>query len=202
MITKPQSIRKSGFTLMEVVLAVALTGLIIGMIVGVARTSLALGSRIVETQQEEMKKQALVDFLKMSFASLPGNAQMDLKVEDTGQQCLSELTLQNVPMSFTWGGQDRIAKAVQLVTVKRKRTGMVDLVMRYYEMEILENPAAPQAVKPDEIKPFAEIVLTDQLAYFEWRVLDSRTMEWSNDWVNMGRLPLQMELRMAEGLRG
>jgi len=40
------------------------------------------------------------------------------------------------------------------------------------------------------------------VAYFEWRVLDGRSMEWQYDWDLQGRLPLQMELTMAFGARG
>ena len=45
------------------------------------------------------------------------------------------------------------------------------------------------------------MLLTD-VAYFEWRVLDGRSMEWQYDWEIQGRLPLQLELIMAIGAKG
>lgn len=175
--------------------------IIVGMVFGVARTSLALGNTIVRTQNEEMERQAFVELLSQRFSALPGNTRLDLKVEDSGAHYLSDLTLQNVPMSFTWGGQERIAKAVQLSTVK-KRSGFLDIVLRYYENEILEGSESSFGSSALDKEPFAEIVLLEDVAYFEWRVLDGRLLEWQYDWEIQGRLPLQLELTMAIGAKG
>jgi hypothetical protein len=97
-----------------------------------------------------------------------------------------------------------VAKAVQLCTVKRVRSGYVDVVLRYYENEILEEntTTAGGVSKTTDEKPFAEIVLMEDLAYFEWRVLDGRTMEWQYDWEVQGRQPLQLELTLSIGANG
>ena len=175
--------------------------IIVGMVFGIARTSLALGNTIVETQNEEMEHQAFFELLSQRFSSLPGNTRFDLQVEDAGSHYLSDLTLQNVPMSFTWGGQERIAKAVQLSTIK-KRSGYLDIVLKYYENEILEGSESEFGSSMLDEEPFAEIVLLEDVAYFEWSVLDGRTMEWQYDWDIQGRLPLQIELTMAIGAKG
>ena len=201
MITHPSKPRHSGFTLLELVIAMALLSMLVGMVFSTARTSLALGNSIVETQNEEMLHQAFFELLSQRFSSLPGNTRFDLKVEDSGSHYISDLTLQNVPLSFTWGGQPRIAKAVQLSTVKR-RSGYLDIVLRYYDNEILKDSASTFKTSAGDEKPFAEIVLLQDVAYFEWRVLDGRSMEWQYDWDVQGRLPLQIELTMAIGAKG
>lgn len=182
-------------------LAILLLTILVGMVFSTARTSLALGSSIVETQNEEMLHQAFFELLSQRFASLPGNTRFDLQVSDSGSHYLSDLTLQNVPLSFTWGGQARIAKAVQLSTVKR-RSGYLDIVLRYYENEILEDSASAVASTSASNEPFAEIILLEDVAFFGWRVLDGRSMEWAYDWELQGRLPLQLELTMAVGAKG
>jgi hypothetical protein len=168
-----------------------------------------LGNTIVKTQNEEMVHQAFIDLLGRTFSNLPGNARFDLKFSDSGSRYLSDLTLQNVPMSFTWGGEERIAKAIQISTVQR-RSGFLDIVLRYYENEILDEVADPNATEqplPDsksvlDNKPFAEIVLLEDVAYFEWRVLDGRKLEWFEDWEIPNQIPLQLELVMAIGAKG
>ena len=196
-----QLYRPTGFTLLELVISMLLLTIIVGMVFGVARTSLALGNTIVQTQNEEMENQAFFELLGQRFSALPGNTRFDLKVEDAGAHYLSDLTLQNVPMSFTWGGEDRIAKAVQISTVKR-RSGYLDVVLRYYENEILEGSESTFGSSSLDTEPFAEIVLMEDVAFFEWRVLDGRSMEWQFDWEIQGRLPLQIELTMAIGAQG
>lgn len=193
--------RLTGFTLLEVVISVFLMTVIIGMVFGISRSSLMLGKSIVETQNEEMENQAFFELLGQRFSALPGNTRFNMKVAGSGNHYLSDLTLQNVPMSFTWGGQERIAKAVQLSTVKR-RSGFLDIVLRYYENEILEDSESTFGSNALSKEPFAEIVLLENVAYFEWRLLDGRIMEWQDDWDIQGRLPLQIELTMAIGAKG
>jgi hypothetical protein len=193
--------RPIGFTLLEVVISVFLLTVIIGMVFGISRSSLMLGKSIVETQNQEMENQAFFELLGQRFSALPGNTRFNMKVEDSGNHYLSDLTLQNVPMSFTWGGQERIAKAVQISTVK-KRSGFLDIVLRYYENEILEDSASTFGSNALSKEPFAEIILLENVAYFEWRLLDGRIMEWQYDWDIQGRLPLQIELTMAVGAKG
>lgn len=200
MTTHPAKTHRSGFTLLELVIAIGLLAILVGMVFSTARTSLALGNTIVKTQNEEMLQQAFFELLSNRFSSLPGNTRFDLKVSDSGSHYISDLTLQNVPLSFTWGGQARIAKAVQLSTVKR-RSGYIDVVLKYFESEILEDSASSFKPQGDE-KPFAEIILLTDVAYFEWRALDGRSMEWQYDWDIQGRLPLQLELTMAIGAKG
>lgn len=194
------------FTLLELVISLLLIALLVGMVFATARSSLILGNTVVRTQNEEMLKQAFFDLLENRFASLPGNTRMDLKVTDAGSHYLSDLTLQNVPVSFTWGGNERTAKAIQLSTVLR-RSGFLDIVLRYYENEVIdpssENAAGTgfaSSVVPEE--PFAEITLLTDVAYFEWRALDGRLMEYQYEWDLPGRLPLQLELVCALGAKG
>lgn len=192
---------RHGFTLLELVMAMLLMSMLIGMVFGIARMSLALGNTVVNTQNEEMKHQAFFEMLGRRFSSLPGNTRFDLRAQDSGGQYLSDLTLQKVPLSFTWGGQPRVAKAVQISTVRR-RSGFLSVVLRYYENEILEDSESTDGVSQLDNQPFAEIELLEDVAYFEWRVLDGRSMEWYYDWDIQGRLPLQLELIMSFGARG
>ncbi len=194
--------RKTGFTLLELVMAIGLMAIISGMVFGIARTSLALGNTIVATQNEEMEHQAFLDLLGHFFPALPGNARFELAVQDSGSHYITDMTFQNVPMAFTWGGEERIAKAIRLSTVKR-RTGFLDIVLSYYENEILEGSESQFGQSSSlSTQPFAEIILLTDVAYFEWRVLDGRSMEWQFDWDIQGRLPLQVELTMAIGAKG
>lgn len=196
---QPVRSRPAGFTLLELVIAMGLLAIIVGMVFATARTSLALGNTIVQSQNEEMLHQAFFELLGQRFGALPGNARLDIKVEGSGSHYLTDLTLQNVPINFTWG-QERIAKAMQISTVKR-RSGYLDIVLRLYENEILEGSASTFG-KFADTKPFAEIVLLEDVAFFEWRVLDAQTMEWQYEWDRQGRLPLQIELTMAIGAKG
>lgn len=193
---------RSGFTLMEVMTALLLMAAIGGIVVGISRTTLELGKAIIKSQAEEMEQQAFFQFLSRRFADLPGNARFDLTSVESGQHYLSDLTLQEVPMSFTWGGQDLLAKAVQISTVET-RDGSLNIVLRYYENEILEGSGSDFDSTAEAEEPYAEIVLLRNVDYFWWRVMDGNDMEeWKYEWDMAGRLPLQVEVQMAIGVDG
>lgn len=181
--------------MLELVIAIGLFAMLAGMIFATASTNLALGNTVVERQNEESVRNAFFELMTRRFGSLPGNTRMELVSRDVGNRYLSDLTLQNVPLAFTWGGSEQVAKAVQLSTVER-RDGYLDIVLRYYEEEILQDS---DNLNTRRVEPFAEVILLEDVAIFEWRVLDGRTMEWQYDWDLQGRLPLQLELKIAFG---
>ena len=196
--------RKDGFTLLELVIAIALLGLLVGMVMRTSNATLQLGHNIVETQNEEMLHQSFIELLDRRFSTLPGNTRFDAKYEDNGSQYISTITLQKVPLGFTWGNQERVAKAVEIATVRR-RTGYLDIVLRYYENEILDDTTT--AADSDKSillskEPFAEVVLLEDVRYFEWKFLDGSNLEWRYDWDLQGRMPLQIELLFAFGAEG
>jgi prepilin-type N-terminal cleavage/methylation domain-containing protein len=197
---------RSGFTLLEIVIALLMIGLLFGMVFSTSRAALDLGNNIVKTQNEEMLHQAFFDLLEKRFTSLPGNTRLDLKVTETPSHYLSDLTLENVPLSFTWGNQERTAKAVQLSTVMR-RSGFIDIVLRYYENPILDETSSEgtgssfKSSSTEEV-PFAEITLLTDVRIFEWRVLNPTQLEYEYVWDESGKLPIQLELTCAFGADG
>ncbi len=110
----------AGFSLLELVLAMLVLSLLVGMVFMTASTSLALGAGVVRKQNEEMLKSAFFDLLNRHFASIPGNAVFDLKAQDSGSHFTSDMTFQKVPLAFTWGGTEQVAAALQLSTVRRR----------------------------------------------------------------------------------
>lgn len=202
----PATARRRGFTLLELVIAIAIMGLLVGMVMKTSNAALMVGNTVAETQKEEMLNQAFIELLDRRLTSLPGNTRFDVKVEDNGRQYLSTITLQKVPLSFSWGNQERIAKAVQLTTVRR-RTGFLDIVLSYYEHEILDDGTSSNAGGGGNSmamsnEPFAQITLLEDVQYFEWRFLDGTNLEWRYDWDLQGRLPLQIELVYLIGADG
>ena len=195
----PIARRKSGFTLLEVMIAMALLSMLIVLCSTLVINNLRLAKSMSVKRQENTLRESFFEMMKFQLGSLPGNTRLELKTSAGGQPYLYELTLQNVPLAFTWGGVEKVAKAVQIVGVKR-RDGFLNVVMRYYENEILNDQENLVSAQAEE--PFAEVILMEEVRFFEWRALDGRTMEWQLDWDLQGRLPLQLELVTAQGAYG
>lgn len=191
--------QRNGFTLIEVVIALGLMSTLIILCARLATANIQLANGINKQQSENSLRESFFDMMKMQISSLPGNTRMELMYNKGTQPYEYTLVLQNVPLAFTWGGVERIAKAVEIAGVKR-RDGFINVVMRYYENPILSDAETIADARKEE--PFAEIILMENLRFFEWRALDAQTMKWELDWDLQGRLPLQLELVTAQGMNG
>ena len=185
--------RSRGFTLLEIVIALGLMGMLVGMIFRVARTSVQLSQMVVETQTVTMEKNAFFNLLQHHFENSPGNAIIRLASKDSRNgdvtRSLFTLTFQNVPMSFDWGDTPITAEAVELVTVEQ-RDGFVDVILKFYDEKIL---ADSDARANDNLEPFAEITLVEDLWMCDCEVVDANSMEQFTEWDNDGKLPLQVK---------
>ena len=192
-IKKHKAIRQRGFTLLEVVIALGLMGMLVGMIFRVARTSVELSQIVVEKQNATMERNAFFNLLENQFEQMPGNAVIRLTSDESRSAGVSRLlftlTFQNVPMSFGWGDTPMTAEAIELTTVEQ-RDGYVDVILRFYEEKILENSGRG---RNDDVEPVAEITLMEDLFMCECEVVDGSNMEQFTDWDNNGRLPLQVK---------
>ena len=190
---KQKASGRRGFTLLEVVIALGLMGMLVGMIFRVARTSVELSQIVVEKQTETMERNAFFNLLKNQFEQMPGNAVIRLTSDESRNAGVSRLlftlTFQNVPMSFGWGDTPMTAEAIELTTVEQ-RDGYVDVILRFYEEKILEESGNR---RNDDIEPVAEITLMEDLFMCECEVVDGSSMEQFTDWDNNSRLPLQVK---------
>jgi len=181
-----------GILLLEVILGLMVSILVLSGVFALASGSLALSEAIADEGREQISQETFLSFLERNFEALPGNAVLDLDYSETAGHFISEMTFQEVPMSFSWAGQSISPEAIQLVTVERA-DGTLDIVLRYYDEKILDDTAEGTGLATD---PVAELILLRGVWKFEWAVKDARTMEdWTTyKWDVRGRMPLQLRL--------
>lgn len=182
----------AGVMLLEMVISLIIFALLAGTVFKIASGSVQLGNAVVRQQNEISEEIAFLELFGDSMAALPGNARFEMFSQDTGAQYVTDITIQDVPIGFNWSGTERIANTIRLST-QRRRDGHLDVVMSYFEGRILDEESGDSSDLTDD-EPFAEVTLLEDFWIFEWRALDSRTMEWVYDWDLAGRLPLQLEL--------
>ena len=194
----------AGFGLLEVMLSLAILAGIAGTVFMLAQNTMNQTQMVLDQQREAMHRQAFFDLMRGQFSKLPGNAVVDLTFDDPpgNGPYLSQLTFQNVPLVFSWGGSQFAVKAVQINTVVR-RDGLLDVVLNYYDVEILEETNETQDGEQEELdeqaEPIASVTLLEGLRWFEWQVLETRTGEWITEWHNPARQPVFLQLDLAFG---
>jgi len=92
-------------------------------------------------------------------------------------------------MSFDWGEVPITAEAIELATVEQ-RDGFVDVILKFYDEEILQDSSKRSN---DDIEPFAEITLLEDLWMCDCEVVDGNSMEQFTEWDNDNKLPLQVK---------
>lgn len=94
---------RQGFTLLEVIMGLALLALLSGMVFGVMRVSLKTA---VETQKMQLENDELSRFIMLcrhTFQNLPSTAILTLKVTEQSDPVQQELTISGVPEAFAFG---------------------------------------------------------------------------------------------------
>ena len=192
---------RRGFTLFELVLALAVAGLVLTSVFRIADGSIRSTTKMVDFQDQDISRDAFFTFMRNHFDSLPGNAVMNLVPTSDSEPFLSEMTFQNTPVSFNWGGVSLAAEATQIVTVPTLSNG-VDVVLRYYDEAILDSDEGPAERGVD---PIASITLLSDVRLFEWNVVTAREYasferdEWPFEWEQTNSRPTFVELKVVFG---
>jgi prepilin-type N-terminal cleavage/methylation domain-containing protein len=188
-----------GFTLFELVVALAIGGMVITSIFKIADGAVQSTTTMMEFQDEDITRDAFFSFLRDHFDNLPGNAVVNLINTSNSEPFLSEMTFQNTPVSFNWGGVPISAQATRFITVPTLTNG-VDIVLEYYDVPILDSDEGPAE---RGIEPIASVTLLSDVRLFEWNVLDIRNYEnterdeWPYEWDQPRRRPGFIELTVV-----
>lgn len=170
--------RHSGFTLLEVVIVLAIVALLLSVIYSIAQGTLTLANDIRRAQQRDGRQQAFTGFCEHLFANLPATVVMKLRTTQDSGQYLTTLELENVPSPFD-GAPDC---GVTLFT-KSMTGGGLSLRLSCRKLTDTEQSV--------------NVVLFDELMQCEWRVFDPATRQWTTVWNGPTR-PSLMELTLTQ----
>ncbi len=188
--TADAAARSRGFTLLEVILGLALIVLLIGGIYSIAAASLQMSNSVVENQANEMHLHSFVNLLRRNIEGLPGNARLRMEAPDTaGGIYHSELVLEEYPLAFSWSNVAAGSRIVILATEKDPPKG-IRFRVRYLNEEDAEAYESGSLGADDGIG----LELLDGVRAVLWRFYDTQTEEWVKEWPNANQRPSMIEL--------
>ena len=170
--------QRRGFTLLEIVIVLALVALLLSVIYSIAQGTLTLANDIRRAQQRESRQQAFTGFCEHLFTSLPATAVMKLRTTQDGGQYLTQLELENIPSPF----DDSPNCLVTLFTEPVPGGGL--------RLRLSCSKIADPKQSVDE-------VLFDDLLQSEWRAFDRATRQWTTIWDKPAQ-PLLLELSLTQ----
>lgn len=187
-----RSVRAHGFTLLEVIAALALIMLVIGGVYGVADGALKLGVSMNKARIGEMRVSNFVNQWRDYLENLPPGIQLSSGLEKARRGAAGNLLIENGQVPFVWTQAVRLADAVEFATVKGSDPKSLTLVVRH--LKRLEKPTAL-----DDYELIAELPLLTGLKEFKTQFYEPVEKRWFSSWdpKKRARLPLFMRLEFS-----
>jgi prepilin-type N-terminal cleavage/methylation domain-containing protein len=189
----------SGFTLLEMIVALSMFVLLIGGVYSIAQSTLELADSISLAQDRSMVRQNFIEFMRRSFRTLPGEAEVRLAVKQKGSTYVPTLNIVNGGTSFT-PGLSLAPDTSMDVYAEERPGGYLRVMLRVLDKKQTQSVRSNQSVRytRDQIT----LPLLDNVSRFEWKFYDSATNRWENNW-KQARRPIlaEMNLQLDDGFQ-
>jgi prepilin-type N-terminal cleavage/methylation domain-containing protein len=192
MCIRPTARSKAAFTLLEVVLAMALIGLILGGVYGVANGTMQLGKSMSEARVAETRITNFVNQWRDYLETMPPGIQLTAGAEKVARGSSGNLFILGGHMPFVWDRRLKLADAVEFGLVRNPGAKDLDLVVRH-----LKKPL--QARSPDQLDTLAELPILEGLKQMQWQFYEPVEKKWFTSWdpAKRPQPPLFMKLRFS-----
>ncbi len=177
-----------GFTLLEIVLGMAILGLIVSGIYSVAVGTVKLSNAVSESQNEEIRLHNFLRLLRRNFERFPGNAGITM-MEVNGNPPESDVVFYNYPLAFYWPSVPAGSSRVVLMS-KRSSRGTLDVGLLYLDEEADEDYRASMGGISQ--MPGLWLNLLSDVSVFKWTFFDETlgdTGEWVEIWEDPQKRP-------------
>ena len=155
-----QSSRAPAFTLLEVVIVLAITALVLTAIYSIATSTLTLADDVHRAGRRDARTQAFTAFCERLFGELPATALLNINVTKGGGQYLTRLELEHVRSPFDETPDCRVI----LFTQAQPGGGL--------RLQLTCHAAGRESTA----------VLFEDLAQCDWSVFHPTTRKWAASW--------------------
>jgi prepilin-type N-terminal cleavage/methylation domain-containing protein len=167
----PSSSRSRAFTLLEMIIVLAITAMMISAVYTIVQGTLTLADDVHRAEARDTRRHAFASFCESLFNSLPASAVLNLKTTQSGGQYLSELELQNVSSPF-----DGMPNCLVRLFTQSVAGGGMRLML---SSQAMPNPN--DVLKSTKVK-VTTVALFDELFQCQWRLYIPSTQQWVTIW--------------------
>lgn len=165
----------SGFTLLEVLLALVLVGLVLSGVFGVADGAMQLGKSMNAARVSETRISNFVTQWRDYFETVPPGIVVAAGAEKAARGASGNLFIAGSQMPFVWDQRLKTADAVEFGLVRERGEKTLNLVVRH-----LKRP--PKARNPDQFDTIAELPILEKLTKMQWQFYSPEDKRWFVDW--------------------
>jgi len=203
-----------GFTLLEVILALALLSLLSGMVFGIVRVAMRTAMETRQVQEENDQLNQFIRLCRHTFQNLPATAILNLTVTQSGTPVQQELLFSGVPECFPFGSnpisyEDSIlGLRPDIEASQNDESGLVTYFIGLSREDLLDteennHAGAIRASASGLAAPDAEgrywMPLLPGVLQLTWRFYDETEDIWHEEWDSATLPPLvEMVLLMQD----
>ena len=190
-----QARRDQGFTLIEIVLGMAILGLIVSGIYAVAVGTVKLSNAVSESQNEEIRLHNFLRLLRRNFERMPGNATITM-LPLNGNPPETDVVFYNYPLAYYWPSVPAGSSRVVLMSRKSSR-GTLDVGLLYLDEEAPEDYRSSMGGASQQ--PGLWLNLLSDVMVFEWSFFDETlgdAGEWMPLWEDLQKRPSIVRLEL------
>jgi type II secretory pathway pseudopilin PulG len=170
-----------GYLLLEVLLALVVLSIIVGLVFRIIQTTSQVTSNVEFLQFQQEHSDGIYELLRKDIESLPLNAEFQTKRTRDDFQLIFDETSFN----FSWKGAQSGFGTV-ILAVQHQADGRFSLVAT----EIPE----PSVTDPDAPPPPQTVTrLISGLVRCDWRFFDQTSGQWVTDWTSSANKPALLE---------
>lgn len=186
----------AGFTLLEIVIALAVFLIIMAGVFAIAKGSMELSSELTQTQERAMTRQNFIEFLRTSFRRLPGEAEITLSLENQRGTYVPTINIFNGGDAFSPGPSQPPESSVELFS-QQMAGDYMRVGLRILDDQQTQAQRSGRAPRRSGTGAAAEAVLPliERVARFEWKFYNPGTQRWEETWKPPAR-PLFAELSL------
>jgi len=179
--------KKSAFTLVEVVLAVIILGLLGSVLFTLVESTLGAAAQLNTKQNQTQELNGLIEVCRKTFSNLDGRSFLTASVKPApGGGYVQEIRVENGPLAFAWQGNGS-ETGVTTISPRPQANGLLAFCLRH-ELDQTDLQ------RPEITEPAKWFVLVRDLKKMEWRFFDSRSATWRKEWEEGAFRPSLIEL--------
>jgi prepilin-type N-terminal cleavage/methylation domain-containing protein len=192
MCIRPTVRSKAAFTLLEVIMAMALIGFILSAVYGVANGAMQLGKSMSTARVAETRISNFVTQWRDYLETMDPGIQLSAGLEKVARGASGNMFIAGGHMPFAWERHLKLADAVEFGVVRNRETKDLSLVVRHFKLN-------PKARTPGEYNLIAELPILDGLKQMQWQFYEPEEKKWFTSWDPKKRPqpPLFMKLKFA-----